>query len=157
MVDQPKIYITKERKVELEKELEHLTSVRRTEIAAELQSAKELGDLKENAEYHQAREDQAILEEKIRTISYTLKEGEIITGGHKTEVTIGAMVTIAKKGSSAKNEYHIVGSDEASPAEGKLSIESPLVEAMIGKKEDEFFSFSTPSGDSVEYKVVSIK
>ncbi len=156
-MDQNKLYITKERKKELEIELEELTTVKRTEIAKQLESAKELGDLKENAEYHQAREDQAVLEERIRVITYTLKEGEIISDGKKTEVVIGAHVTIAKKGSSTKNEYQIVGSDEADPSEGKISITSPLVEAMLGKVEGEFFSFETPSGDTVEYKVVGVK
>ena len=156
-MDQNKLYITKERKKELEIELEQLISEERTKIAKELESAKELGDLKENAEYHQAREDQAVLEERIRVIQYTLKEGEIITGGHKTEATIGAFVTIAKKGSSTKNEYQIVGSDEADPAAGKLSFDSPLVSAMLGKVEGEFFSFETPAGDTMEYKVVSIR
>ncbi len=156
-MDQNKLYITKERKKELEAELDVLISQERTRIAGELQSAKELGDLKENAEYHQAREDQAVLEERIRVIQYTLKEGEIITGGHKTEVTIGAFVTISKKGSSIKNEYQIVGSDEANPAEGKLSFDSPLVSAMLGKVEGEFFSFETPAGDTMDYKVVAIK
>lgn len=156
-MDQNKQYITSARKKELEAELDELINVRRGEVAHDLESAKELGDLKENAEYHQAREDQAILEERIRVIQYTLKEAEIITGGHKTEVTIGATVTIAKKGSTVKNEYQIVGSDEADPGAGKLSIDSPLVTAMLGKVEDEFFSFETPSGDSVDYKVVSIK
>jgi len=156
-MDQNKLYITKDRKKELEIELEQLISEERNKIAKELESAKALGDLKENAEYHQAREDQAILEERIRTIQYTLKEGEIITGGHKTEVTIGAFVTIAKKGASTKNEYQIVGSTETDPAAGKLSFDSPLVSAMLGKKEGEFFSFETPGGDVMEYKVVSIK
>ena len=156
-MDHNKIYITKERKKELEIELEQLVSVERTKIAKELESAKELGDLKENAEYHQAREDQAFLEERIRVIQYNLKEGEIITGGSKSEVTIGAFVTIAKKGSSSKNEYQIVGSDEADPSAGKLSFDSPLVSAMLGKVEGEFFSFETPGGDMVEYKVVGLK
>jgi len=156
-MDQNKLYITKEKKKEMQAELEHLTTVRRTEIANELQSAKELGDLKENAEYHQAREDQAVLEERIRVIQYTLKEGEIITGGHKTEVTIGAMVTVSKKGSSVKTEYQIVGSTEADPTAGKLSFDSPLVAAMLGKQEGDFFTFETPGGDSLDFKVVSIK
>lgn len=151
------IYITKERKEALKEELEHLTTVRRTEIAHQLEAAKELGDLKENAEYHQAREDQAILEEKIRQIEYTIKEGVIIEEGHKDEVTVGATVTIAKKGSSTKMEYMLTGSDEADPAHGKISVTSPLVEAMLGKREGEFFSFTTPGGDVVEYKVVNIK
>ncbi len=156
-MDQTKVYITKERKKELETELDQLVSFERTKVAKELESAKALGDLKENAEYHQAREDQAILEERIRTIQYTLKEGEIIKGGHKTEVTIGAFVTISKKGSSVKNEYQIVGPDETDPAAGKLSFDSPLVSAMLGKKEGEFFSFETPGGHTMQYKVVAIK
>ena len=157
MVDAPKIYITKTHKKELQEELELLTTIKRTEVAKDLESAKELGDLKENAEYHQAREDQAILEERIRVIQVHLKDGILIAEGHKTEVCIGATVTISKKGSSTKTKYSIVGSEESDPAAGKLAPDSPLVDAMIGKKEGEVFSFSTPSGEVVEYKVVALK
>ncbi len=152
-----KEYITKERKIELEAELAELTVEGRTRIAKQLESEKELGDLKENAEYHQAREDQAILEERIRVITETLRSAIIITGGHKTEVVVGAEVTIAKKGSPTKTTYVIVGSDEADPANGKISFDSPLVSAMLGKKSEDTFSFKTPGGDVLEYRIVSIK
>ena len=83
-MDQDKVFITKEKQSELEGELEQLLSVGRTEIAERLDSAKALGDLKENAEYHQAREDQAVMEERIAHIQHTLKFAEIIKGGkHK--------------------------------------------------------------------------
>lgn len=156
-MDIHKEYITKERKAELETELNLLIVEGRTKIAKQLESAKELGDLKENGEYHQAREDQAVLEERIRVISETLKTATIITSGNKTDVTIGAEVTVAKKGSPTKITYTIVGSDEADPANGKLSFDSPLVSAMLGKKPEDTFSFKTPAGDVLEYRIVSIK
>ncbi len=150
-------YLTKEKYAEMEKELEHLTSVGRTEMAEQLDSAKSLGDLKENAEYHQAREDQAVMEERINHITSALKTAQIIKGGKHSIVEIGAEVTIARKGSSAKTTYNIVGREEADPSEGKLSMDSPLVQAMLEKSEGEFFDFLTPDGEKVEWKVVEVK
>lgn len=156
-MDQEKVFITKEKKQSLETELEQLISVGRTEIAERLDSAKALGDLKENAEYHQAREDQAVMEERINHIQYTLKHAEIIKGGKHSVVEMGAKVTIARKGSSAKQNYQIVGPEEADASDGKLSLESPLVMAMLGKEEGEFFELVTPGGETVEWKVVEVK
>jgi len=150
-------YLTKEKYAEMEKELEHLTSVGRTEMAEQLDSAKSLGDLKENAEYHQAREDQAVMEERINHITASLKSATIIKGGKHSIVEIGAEVTVARKGSSAKMTYNIVGREEADPGEGKLSMDSPLVQAMLEKSEGEFFDFTTPDGEKVEWKVVEVK
>ena len=156
-MDQNKVFVTKEKYAELEAELKELTLVGRTEMAQKLDSAKALGDLKENAEYHQAREDQAIMEERINHIQHTLKHAEIIKSGRHKIVEMGARVTIAKKGSSARQEYTIVGNEEADAGEGKLSMDSPLVSAMLEKEAGEFFAFLTPEGETVEWKVVEVK
>lgn len=153
---QDKVFITKEKYQELQQELNQITTIGRTEIAERLDSAKALGDLKENAEYHQAREDQAILEERINHIQATLKHAEIIKSTKHTQVEIGASVTIARKGSSSKQTFQIVGQEESNATEGKLSHESPLVVAMMGKHEGEFFDFTTPAGESVTWKVVEV-
>ena len=150
-------YLTKEKFKELEQELEQLVTSGRTEMAQQLDSAKSLGDLKENAEYHQAREDQAVMEERINHITNSLKTATIIKSGKHTIVEIGAEVTVARKGSSTKMTYQIVGREEADPSEGKLSLDSPLVMAMIEKSEGDFFDFTTPDGDKVEWKVVEVK
>lgn len=156
-MNEQKVLISKEKYDQLKVELDELVTKGRTRIAEELDSAKALGDLKENAEYHQAREDQAVMEERISSIQHTLKYAEIIKGGKHKVVEVGAKVTIARKGSSAKSEYQIVGPAEADASAGKLSFESPLVSAMMGKEEGEFFTFKTPGGETVEWKVVEVK
>lgn len=154
---QEQIHITAEKHAELKKELERLSIDGRTRIAESLDSAKALGDLKENAEYHQAREDQAIMEDRINHIIAVLKNAKIIAPGSHAKVEIGATVNIARKGSSIKQTYQIVGPEEADPAGGKLSFDSPLVAAMMGKQENEFFKFKTPDGTQVEWKVVGVQ
>ncbi|MFW0870960.1 MAG: transcription elongation factor GreA [Patescibacteria group bacterium] len=156
-MNQDKVFITKEKYDELKIEFANLTTNSRTEIAERLDSAKALGDLKENAEYHQAREDQAILEERINRIQSILKNAEIIKTTEHQQVEIGALVTIARKGSSAKQSYQIVGQEESDAQNGKLSHHSPLVVAMLGKKEGDFFNFTTPGGEQVTWKVVEVK
>ena len=152
-----KVFITKEKYSELEAELEQLSVEGRTEMAQQLDSAKAMGDLKENAEYHQAREDQAVMEERINHITSVLKHATIIKGGKHQVVEVGAHVVVARKGSSARQEFQIVGPEESDPAAGKLAFDSPLVVAMIGKQEGEFFEFTTPSDETVEWKVVEVK
>ncbi|OGD68188.1 transcription elongation factor GreA [Candidatus Campbellbacteria bacterium RIFCSPLOWO2_02_FULL_35_11] len=151
-----KEYLTKERYEELKNELEHLTSVKRKEIAVELDQAVSLGDLKENAEYHQAREDQANLESRISQIESVLKEAEIVKGGKKDIAGVGSMVKICKKGKKDCIEYKLVGAEESNTVEGKISAQSPLGRAMLGKKVGDDFTFEAPKG-KMEYKIVEIK
>jgi len=151
------IFLTKEKITELQAELERLTTVDRNQIAHDLDEAKAMGDLKENAEYHQAREDQAILEARVQEIEHLLKHGQVIKKGKHDTVEMGATVTIAKKGSSAKKEYMVVSPAETDPSAGKLSTDSPIVAAMMGKTTDDFFVFTTPDGEEVEWKVVEVK
>jgi len=151
-----KQYLTKEKFKELQKELEFLTKTKRSEIAKELDSAGSMGDLKENAEYHQAREDQATLEQRISQIELILKEAEVVKGGNKDSVGIGSVVVLKKKGDKKATEYKIVGSEESSMAERKISANSPLVQAMIGMKKGENFKFVAPKGE-MEYQIVEIK
>ena len=155
-MDNNTVFITKEKHKDLQQELEQLVSVGRTEIAQRLDSAKALGDLKENAEYHQAREDQAVMEERIHHIQSILKTAQIIRSGKHSVVEIGATVVIARKGSSSKQQFTIVGSEEADASAGKLATDSPLVVAMMGKASGEFFDFITPDGEQVEWKVVEV-
>ena len=156
-MDTENIFITKSKFTELEKELEQLLIEGRTRIAEELDSAKAMGDLKENAEYHQAREDQAIMEERIGHIQHIIKHAQIIKGGKHSVVEMGATVTIARKGSSVKQEYQVVGSEESDAGAGKLSFDSPLVVGMIGKIEGDFFEFTTPDAVVLERKVIEVK
>ena len=151
-----KVYLSKEKLQELEGELEELKTVRRKEIAEKLEYAKSLGDLSENAEYQEAREAQASVEERISTVEALLKSAVVISGRRTDVADIGSVVTIQKTGDREKKQYTLVGSEEADAAEGKISNKSPLGEGMFGKKKGEEFISKTPAGD-VKYKIITIE
>ncbi len=139
--------VSQEKFDEMVKELEHLKTVRRTEIAQSLEYARALGDLSENAEYQEARDLQAATEERIKRLEEMLKTTKIITEGKKKdEVSFGSKVSIKKDGSSDAHEYTIVGSEEADMRVKKLSHVSPLGAALMGKKKGDTFTFDTPGG-----------
>jgi transcription elongation factor GreA len=146
MTDTPTL-VSQEKFDEMVKELEYLKTVRRTEIAQNLEYARALGDLSENAEYQEARDLQAATEERIKKLDEMLKNTKIITDGKKKdEVGFSSKVTIKKEGSPDLHEYTIVGSEEADMRVKKLSHVSPLGAALMGKKKGETFTFETPSG-----------
>ncbi|HEY1085158.1 MAG TPA: transcription elongation factor GreA [Candidatus Saccharimonadales bacterium] len=148
-----KIYqITNDGKKELEAELEQLKS-RRGEIADKIAEARDYGDLSENAEYDAAREEQGLVESRIAEIEDILQNAEIIKASRKSTVGLGSKVEL--KNGSKKVEYHIVGPVEANPIEGKISNESPIGLALMGKKEGDTAVVSTPKGD-INYKVVAV-
>lgn len=151
-----KEYLTKEKHKELQAELEQLKTVRRKEIAEELEFAKSLGDLSENAEYHEARESQAALEDRIAQLESILASAEIVTAHHSNTVEVGATVHVKKNGSKESKVYTIVGSEETDTAAGKISFKSPLGQAMLGKKKGDEFEFKTPLGVA-KYTIVSIE
>lgn len=150
-------YLTKDKYDELTKELEQLRSVGRKDVAEELEYSKQLGDLSENAEYHQAREKQALLEERIARLDTLLKGASIVNSHQKTDsVNVGSMVEIQREGKSETVSYTIVGSEESDMAHNKLSVTSPIGSALKGKAKGETFTVKTPAGQ-VKYKVVSIQ
>ncbi len=155
-MDSTKSYISAEKRVELEKELIELQTTKRKEILEALEFAKSLGDLSENAEYHQAREEQGKLEERISTIEDILRNSVVIKKHHSTTVDVGSTVTVQKEGEKNKQVFQIVGSEEADFATGKISNKSPLGIALHGKKPGDKASFATPKGVTM-YKVVSIE
>lgn len=140
-------YLTKEKKVELEDELKQLQTVRRKEIADALEYAKSLGDLSENAEYHQAREDQAYCEDRITHIEQILKNAVVMDGHQTGVVSVGSTVTVLKKGDKTERVFIIVGSEEANIPEGKISNESPIGEALLGKKKGDKITVHAPKGE----------
>ncbi len=152
-----KEYITLEKKELLDIELKELTEVKRKEIASALEYAKSLGDLSENAEYHQAREDQAHLEDRIREIEHILKNAEITERHHAGKVELGATVSVKKKGEKTVRKFLMVGSEEADVAAGKISNESALGKVLLGKVEKDEVSFTNPKGEVVTYVVVDIE
>jgi transcription elongation factor GreA len=149
-------YLTLEKKTLLEDELQQLKTVRRKEIADALEYAKSLGDLSENAEYHQAREDQANCEDRINHIEQILKNAVIMETGPAAGVAhVGSTVTVLKKGTKEEKTFAIVGSEEADSISGKISNESPLGQALLGKKKGDKITVHAPKGE-MEYTVVAI-
>ena len=145
--------ITEEGKLELEKELEELKG-RRGDIAEKIASARDFGDLSENAEYDAAREEQGLVESRLAEIEDILMNAEIITGGSKTKVGLGSSVEL-KTGSKTVN-YIVVGPVEADPLEGKISNESPIGAALMGKSVGDKVTIETPKG-SQTYTVEAIR
>ena len=149
-------YLSKEKFDELTAELEHLKTTRRREIAEQLEYARSLGDLSENAEYEEARNMQAATEDRIRVIEEQLSHARIIEHSKGSTVSLGSIVTIQKQGEKEEHVYEIVGSAEANMQEHKISHLSPLGSALMEKKKGDVFSFDTPKG-SQKYKIVHIK
>ncbi|HEX2792658.1 MAG TPA: transcription elongation factor GreA [Candidatus Paceibacterota bacterium] len=139
--------VSQEKFDEFLKELENLKTVRRSEIAKNLEYARSLGDLSENAEYQEARELQAATEERIRKLEELVKRAKIVTDGKKKDIVgFSSTVTIKKDSSAETHEYTIVGSEEADMRAHKLSHVSPLGAALMGKKKGDIFTFETPNG-----------
>lgn len=154
MID--KEYLSQEKFDELKNELDHLKSVRRKEIAEQLEFAKGLGDLSENAEYHEARQNQAETEERISKLETLLKQAEITSKHKGGAVRIGSTVTIHKANDKKECEYIIVGSEESNIKENKISNKSPLGAALMGKTKGDVVSCDAPIG-TVTCTIVNIK
>ena len=149
-------YLTPEKFEELKKELEHLKTVRRKEVAESLEYARSLGDLSENAEYQEARDMQAAIEERISHLEQVIKEAKIVANDKRGDVIgLGSEVSIKKEGEKEERSYTIVGSEEANIHEHKLSYLSPLGEALMGKAKGESFIFETPAGKQ-SYKILKV-
>lgn len=151
-----KKYITKEKRDELKEELEHLTNTRRQEIATEIERAKELGDLSENAEYQQARADQANLEGRISEIKELLKSAEIVEHENSGVVEVGSTVSVRKKHSSKEQAYKIVGEEETDMSKGHIAHSSPVAQALLGHEEGDQVTIETPGG-TTEYTIEEVK
>jgi len=152
------ILLTKEGYENIEKELEELKSVRRKEVSDKLKEARSFGDLSENAEYDEAKNEQAQIEEKIVKLDNMIANAKIIDEVEldtKT-VNVGATVTLVQVESKKKVEYTIVGSAESNPLEGKISNESPIGKAILGKKKGNKVQVQLPNGNVVEYKIQNI-
>ncbi len=151
-----KEFLTKDKQKALSEELEYLKKTRRKEIAEQLEYAKSLGDLSENAEYHEARDLQGVVEDRINKIEAILKNATIVSSHEIGSVAVGAVITVVKDGDKAERVYTIVGGEESDIASGKISVHSPFGEAALGKKKGDKFTFAAPSG-SVTYKISKIE
>ena len=143
----------------LEDELKHLKTVLRPQITQAIAEARELGDLKEKAEYHAAREQQGMVEARVRDIEGRLQNAQIIDVtaiAHTGKVIFGTTVEIANVDTDESVTYQIVGDDEADIKAGKVSVSSPIARALVGKEEGDVVAVQTPSG-KVEYEIVEVR
>jgi transcription elongation factor GreA len=152
------IILTPEGHEKLKEEIELLSTTKRREVADRIKQAREFGDIAENSEYDDAKNEQAMLEHRIATLEDRLKSARVV---NKKEiptgiVAVGTKVKLRDVDAKETIEYHIVGSAEANPAEHKLSNESPVGKAIIGKKKGETVEVSAPRG-SLKFKIMDIK
>ena len=150
------VYLTAEGAEELQRELDRLVTVRRPELATKLTEAVAEGDLKENANYHDAKEQLAFVEGRIQYLENVLRSATIIANdGASDVVAVGSKVTIVEDGMDDEEVYSIVGAAEANPSEGKISHLSPIGSALIGAKKGDKVRVTTPSGQIV-FKIKKI-
>jgi len=150
------VALTPEGQAKLEDELKHLETVRRREVGERIKEAKEFGDISENSEYDDAKNEQAWVESRILEVTQILARATIIDAPKKSDkVTLGSKVKL-KDASGSEHVYQVVGSAEADPADNKISNESPVGSAILGHKKGEVVGVTTPSGKVLEYTVVSI-
>ena len=149
------ISLTPAGQAKLEEELQHLETVRRREVGERIKEAKEFGDISENSEYDDAKNEQAWVESRIIEVTQILARATVVEAPTKTDkVTLGSHVTL--ESGSGKTKYQVVGSAEADPANDKISNESPVGSAIMGRKKGDAVKVTTPSGKVIEYKILAI-
>jgi transcription elongation factor GreA len=152
------VILTPEGYEKLKEEIEHLATVKRREVADRIRVAREFGDINENAEYDDAKNEQALLEHRIATLEERLRNARVIDKKEvsKDVVSIGSHVKLRDLDAKQTVEYRIVGSAEANPAENKLSNESPVGKAIIGRKKGDTVEVAAPRG-ALKFKILEIK
>ena len=153
-------YLTPDGLNRLEAELEHLKTVRRAEVAQRLHEAMAEGDIEENPEYDDAKNEQAFVEGRILQIETVLSNAVLIenTGGKGAEkdVRLGSKITVSEVGSTEKEHYVLVGSAEADPVQGRISNESPMGKALLGKKANDIVHVASPAG-LIKFKIGKVE
>ncbi|KAA3660095.1 MAG: transcription elongation factor GreA [Chloroflexi bacterium] len=151
------VYVTEEGLQKLKDELDQLTKVKREEVAIKLQTAIAQGDLKENADYHAAKEEQGFIEMRVKDIEDSLRRIKIIEdAGPSDVVRVGSTVTVFDEEFEEEETYYIVGAHEADPSNGRISNESPYGQALLGAKKGQYVTVQTPGGQ-VRLQVTGIK
>ncbi len=149
----PPTFISKQGLEKLKEELDYLKKTKRKEIAERLKRALEQGDLSENAEYQDAKDQQAWTEGRIAELKNKIRSAQIIKKEKNGTITVGSQIKI--KNGGREIEYTIVGSQEADPLEGRISNESPIGKAFLGHKQGEKINVQTPEGE-IQYKILAI-
>lgn len=150
------VLVTKGGLKKLQEELEELKNVRRKEVAQRLKEAISYGDLSENSEYEEAKNEQAFIEGRIIELEIKIKNAKIIKGQHTNSVQIGSVVSLRRSGAKEQEEYTIVGTTEVDPFENKISNDSPIGAAIMEKMVGDKVQAITPSG-VVKYEIVGLK
>ncbi|MBM7557161.1 transcription elongation factor GreA [Halanaerobacter jeridensis] len=157
-MEEEKVLVSEEGLKKLKDELHHLRGPRRKEISQRIKEARELGDISENSEYEDAKNEQAFIEGRIRELEEKLKHAEVIDEDSidTTEVNVGTTVTLHDEEFDEKVEYEIVGQTESDPDEGKISNKSPIGKGLLGHSVGEVVTIEVPAGE-VEYKILGIR
>ena len=151
------VYLTEEGQQKINDELQYLKTTRREEISEKLQIAIRQGDLKENADYHDTKDEQGFIEGRIRDLEDSLRRSQIIEDpGPSDIVRVGSTVTVIEEGYDEEETYNIVGAHEADPSNGRISNESPIGRALLGARIGETVSAETPAG-ILQFVVQSIE
>jgi transcription elongation factor GreA len=151
--------LTPEGLKDLQAKIEHLSTDRRREVAARIKEAREFGDISENSEYDDAKNEQAMLEKQISDLEEKLRSARVIDkkSVDTDQVNVGVMVHVKDQKTDKSSKFHIVGSAEANPSESKLSNESPVGKALIGHKRGEIVSVPVPRGPARKLKITKIE
>lgn len=153
--EEKQIYLTSEGFLKLEEEVDNLKKVERPRVIKAIKEARAQGDLSENAEYSAARDEQGKLESRIKEIEYTLEHAVIIENNNDGKVAVGSVVTIKYDDDDEEEEYSIVGTSEADPFLNKISNESPIAVAIMGKKQGDAALVESPNGN-FSIKIVKV-
>jgi transcription elongation factor GreA len=151
--------LTPEGLEELKAKIDHLSTVRRREVADRIKEAREFGDIAENSEYDDAKNEQAMLEKQIADLAEKLRNARVIDSADVSteQVTVGVTVHVKDQKTEKSNKFKIVGSAEADPADHKLSNESPVGKALMGHKRGEIVSVAVPRGPARKLKITKIE
>ena len=156
---QKDVILTPEGLEKLKAEIEYLSNEKRREVAERIKEAREFGDISENSEYDDAKNEQAMLESRIASLEDKLRSASVIDASELSNdvVRVGSVVNVKDETSGKSLQYVIVGSTEANPSENKLSNESPVGKAIMGRKKGETVEVVTPRGSKVKFKIMEIK
>ena len=152
------VLLTPEGLDKLKDEIEHLSTVKRREVAERIKEAREFGDISENSEYDDAKNEQAMLESRIASLEEKLRSASVIDASEldSNVVRVGSLVSVKDEGSGKSLKYTIVGSTEANPAENRLSNESPVGKGLLGRKKGDTVKVTLPNGKVRELKITKI-
>ena len=152
------VLLTPEGLDKLKDEIEHLSTVKRREVAERIKEAREFGDISENSEYDDAKNEQAMLEARIASLEEKLRSASVINAAEldSNVVRVGSLVSVKDDGSGKSLKYTIVGSTEANPSENRLSNESPVGKGLLGRKKGDTVKVTLPNGKTRELKITKI-